>query len=109
VRASVAFSVLPSHSPSAIFTPSVERVLAGYSRDLFDERALTEHTVLVRYVPTARLFLDDVIADGGGLDRLAAADVSSFLARECRRRTVAGGRELVVALRSFLRICASRA
>jgi integrase/recombinase XerD len=60
--------------------------------------------VLVRYVPTARLFLDGVMEAGGrGLDRLAAADVSSFLARECRRRSIAGGRELVVALRSFLR------
>jgi hypothetical protein len=41
--------------------------------------------------------------DGRGLDRLTAADVSLFLARECRCRGVAGGRELVVALRAFLR------
>lgn len=95
--------VVPVETTSVVVDDPVERVLAGYSRYLFDERALTEHTVLVRYVPTARLFLDGVIADGQGLDRLAAADVSSFLARECRRRSVAGGRELVVALRSFLR------
>ena len=96
--------VVPGETTSATAGDPVERVLAGYSRYLFDERALTEHTVLVRYVPTARLFLDGVMGpDGGGLDRLAAASVSSFLARECRRRGVAGGRELVVALRSFLR------
>lgn len=96
--------VVPSETTSVVVDDPVERVLAGYSRYLFDERALSEHTVLVRYVPTARLFLDGVIGLGGrGLDRLAAADVSSFLARECRRRSIAGGRELVVALRSFLR------
>src|ERR671922_96389 len=40
---------------------------------------------------------------GRGHSRLTAAEVSSFLARECRRRSVAGARELVWALRSFLR------
>jgi integrase/recombinase XerD len=96
--------VVPGETTSVVVDDPVERVLAGYGRYLFDERALTEHTVLVRYVPTARLFLDGVIGrDGRGFDRLAAADVSSFLARECRRRGVAGGRELVVALRAFLR------
>jgi integrase len=82
----------------------VGRLLADYGRYLFDERALTEHTVLVRYVPVARLFLDGVMGAGGlELERLTASEVSSFLARECPRRSVAGARELVVALRSFLR------
>ncbi len=79
-------------------------LLADYGRYLFDERALTEHTVLVRYVPVARLFLDGVMGAGGlELERLTASEVSSFLARECPRRSVAGARELVVALRSLLR------
>ena len=96
--------VVPGEMTSVVVDDPVELVLAGYGRYLFDERALTEHTVLVRYVPTARVFLDGVMGpDGRGLDRLTAADVSLFLARECRRRGVAGGRELVVALRSFLR------
>jgi integrase/recombinase XerD len=96
--------VVPGETVSVVMDDPVERVLAGYSRYLFDERALTEHTVLVRYVPTARLFLEGVMGSGGrGLDRVAAVDVSSFLARECRRRSIAGGRELVVALRALLR------
>src|SRR6266568_1040043 len=61
---------VPGQTTSAVADDPLERVLAGYSRYLFDERALTEHTVLVRYVPTARLLLDDVMGpDGGGLDR----------------------------------------
>ena len=62
------------------------------------------HTVLVRYVPVARLFLAGRLGPGGlGLERLSAADVSLFLARECAKRSVAGARELVWALRSLLR------
>jgi site-specific recombinase XerD len=38
-----------------------------------------------------------------GLRDLPAGDVSSFLARECERRSVAGAGNLVVALRSLLR------
>jgi integrase/recombinase XerD len=96
--------VVPAVIASGVTDDPVERLLVDYSRYLFDERALTEHTVLVRYVPVARLFLDGVMgAEGLELERLTAAEVSSFLARECRRRSVPGARELVVALRSFLR------
>ena len=42
-------------------------------------------------------------SDGLDLERLAAADVSSFLARECPKRSVSGARDLVCALRSLLR------
>jgi integrase/recombinase XerD len=88
---------------------SVERgplkgLIVDYRRYLFDERGLAEHTVLVRYEPVARLFLEARQGpDGPRLERLSAADVSVFLARECRRRSVVGARELVWALRSFLR------
>jgi hypothetical protein len=41
--------------------------------------------------------------DGLGLERLCAADVTSFLARECPKRSVSGARDLVCALRSLLR------
>lgn len=96
--------VVPATTSSAVMGDPLERLLAGYARYLFDERALTEHTVLVRYMPVARLFLDGVMgADGQGLERVSAADVSSFLVRECRWRSIAGARELVPALRSFLR------
>jgi integrase/recombinase XerD len=96
--------VVPAVTALGVTGDPVGRLLAEYSRYLFDERALSEHTVLVRYVPVARLFLDGVMgAEGFELERLTAAGVSSFLARECRRRSVPGARELVVALRSFLR------
>jgi integrase/recombinase XerD len=96
--------VVPAVTALGVTGDPVGRLLAEYSRYVFDERALSEHTVLVRYVPVARLFLDGVMgAEGLELERLTAAGVSSFLARECRRRSVPGARELVVALRSFLR------
>ena len=72
--------------------------------DLLIERALSPHTVFDAYTPAARLFLATVDGpDGLRLDRLAAADVSVFLARECPKRSVSGARDLVCALRSFLR------
>jgi hypothetical protein len=82
----------------------LEELLADYGRYLSVERGLCEHTVLDAYVPAARLFLCEVGgSDGLDLARLAAADVSSFLARECPRRSVSGARHLVCALRSLLR------
>lgn len=89
---------------SVVVEGPLEVLLEDYGRYLFDERGLTEHTVLVRYVPVARLFLAGRLGPGGlGLERLSAADVSLFLARECAKRSVAGARELVWALRSLLR------
>ena len=82
----------------------LEELLADYGRYLSVERGLSEHTVLDAYVPAARLFLAGRDgSDGLDLARLAAADVSSFLARECPRRSVSGARDLVCALRSLLR------
>ena len=82
----------------------VEELLADYSRYLLIERALARHTVFDVYVPAARLLLAGRDGPGGlHLDRLAAADVSMFLQRECPKRSVSGARDLVSALRSFLR------
>lgn len=82
----------------------LEELLADYGRYLSVERGLCEHTVLDAYVPAARLFLSGLDgSDGRDLARLAAADVSSFLARECPKRSVSGARDLVCALRSLLR------
>jgi site-specific recombinase XerC len=56
------------------------------------------------YEPAARLFLAGCRGpDGLGLEQLSAANVSAFLARECRRRSVSGARDLACALRSFFR------
>ena len=82
----------------------VEELLADYSRYLLIERALVRHTVFDVYVPVARLLLAGRDGpDGLRLDRLAAADVSMFVQRECPKRSVTGARDMVSALRSFLR------
>ncbi len=82
----------------------LEVLLADYRGYLLVERGLSQHTVLDAYGPAARLFLAGwEAADGLGLQRLSAADVSSFLARECPKRSVSGARDLVCALRSLLR------
>jgi integrase/recombinase XerD len=95
--------VVPAVTAGAEVGDPLERVLADYRRYLLDERALTERTVLGSYVPVARLFLAGVMeADGSGLEQLTAADVSSFLVRECPRRSVAGARGWC-GLRPFLR------
>ena len=92
--------------PTAPVRPQgpVEELLADYCRYLSAERGLSDHTVFDAYGPAARLFLSGLeTPDGLGLDRLSAAEVSSFLARECPGRSVSGARDLVCALRSLLR------
>jgi len=90
--------------PVATVEGPLEEVLAEYRRYLLVERRLSQHTALDAYGPAARLFLAGREGpDGLGLQRLCAADVSMFLARECPKRSVSGARDLVCALRSFLR------
>ena len=84
----------------------VEELLADYGSYLSVERGLCDHTVFDAYVPAARRFLSSVPGGVNGLDlgrRLAAAEVSAFLACECPKRSVSGARDLVCALRSLLR------
>src|SRR6266540_2550806 len=82
----------------------LEELLEDYCRYLWVERRLSDHTVLDAYEPAARLFLAGREGpEGLGLERLGATDVSAFLARECPKRSVSGARDLVCALRSFLR------
>jgi integrase/recombinase XerD len=95
--------VVPAALARVVDDP-LERLLVGYTRYLFDERGLTEHTVLVRYVPDARHFLEATVGPSGlGLERLGAGDVSVFLARECAGRSVARMVDLTVAVRALLR------
>ena len=95
--------VVPTPTPAVSQGP-LEELLAEYRRYLLVERGLSEHTVGDAYGPAARLFLAGREGpDGLGLERLSAADVSMFLARECPKRSVSGARDLVCALRSFLR------
>jgi site-specific recombinase XerD len=79
----------------------VEVLLGGYREYLLVERGLARSTV-VRYECIARVFLEQRPV-GLELDRLTAADVSAFLARECPRLSVAGARGLVSRLRPLLR------
>jgi site-specific recombinase XerD len=82
----------------------LDELLADYRRYLSIERALSDHTVFDAYEPAARLFLTAVGANRHlNLDRLCAAQVSSFLASACPKRSVSGARDLVCALRSLLR------
>ncbi len=96
------FGVVATRAAGAPDGP-VEEVLDGYRRWMLDERGVRPRT-FVRYEPDARLFLSARLGpDGLDLDRLTAADVSAFLARECPRRSIASARYLVKVLRSLLR------
>jgi site-specific recombinase XerD len=98
-----ALGVAPVPAPVVAQNP-IEELLEDYGRYLADERGLCDHTVLDAYGPAARLFLVGREGpDGLGLERLCAADVTLFLARECPKRGVSGARDLVCALRSLLR------
>jgi integrase/recombinase XerD len=95
--------VAPAPAPVLAQGP-LEELLADYRRYLSVERGLCDHTVLTAYEPAARLFLAGREGpDGLGLERLSAAEVSSFVARECPRRSVSRARDLTCALRSLLR------
>jgi integrase/recombinase XerD len=95
--------VTPAPAPVVAHGP-LEELLEDYRRYLSIERGLSDHTVLDAYAPAARLFLAGWEGpDGLGLEPLGAVDVSSFLARECPKRSVSGARDLVCALRSLLR------
>src|SRR6266567_4376379 len=75
--------VAPVPAPASPQGP-LEELLADYCRYLSVERGLSDHTVFDAYRPAARLFLSGrENPDGLGLDRLSAAEVSSFLAGEC--------------------------
>ena len=82
----------------------LDELLADYQGYLLSERGLCEHTVFDGYGPVAELFLAEFVGpEGLGLERLSAAEVTAFLAREFPRRSVSGARDLAGALRSLLR------
>jgi integrase/recombinase XerD len=81
----------------------LERLLDDYRRYLACERGLAQSTVR-DYERVARLFFAEREREGGlGLERLSAADVSIFLARECPRRSIPSAQQLVTGLRAMLR------
>jgi integrase/recombinase XerD len=81
----------------------VDRLLEKYRRYLLLERRLAE-TTIAGYEGVARVFLKHRVRRCGGLEleRLSAADVSEFVAFECRRLTEGAARGQVAKLRPFL-------
>jgi integrase/recombinase XerD len=85
-------------------TPSpLDRLLENYRRYLLLERRLAD-TTIAGYECVARVFLEHLVRRRGGLEleRLAAADVSEFVAFECQRLTDGAARGQVAKLRPFL-------
>jgi integrase/recombinase XerD len=79
---------------------AVEAVVEDYRKWLVNERSLAPTTISY-CVPEARSFLAE--RDGLDLQSLTLGDVTSFVVRECRRRTVASAQHMVVGLRLLLR------
>jgi integrase/recombinase XerD len=79
------------------------QLLCDYRRYLARERGLAPKTIEA-FERVARLFLAERDqSDGLALDRLTAAHVSGFLARECPARSVPSAQQLVTGLRALLR------
>ena len=96
--------LVPEPEP-AVVTDPVELLVGRFVEYLVRERGLSDgsHTVW-EYKRTARLFLTGRLeADGGGLDRVSAGDVTQFVLAECRRRSRRMSVGLVSSLRGLLR------
>lgn len=94
--------VVPPLSEPVACTP-VDALVRAFGDYLLTERGLSVGTV-ARYLAVARLFLSERDqADGLDLRHLNAADVTSFVVRECRGRWHGSATTLVTGLRSLLR------
>lgn len=90
--------------PAAVVVAAtpVEELLERYRCYLLVERGLAAGTVR-GYVDIVRSFVAGrVAADGSGLERLAARDVSAYVLAECPGRSQGSAKLLVTALRSLL-------
>lgn len=89
-------------APVVVAATPVDELLERYRRFLLGERGLAVGTVR-GYVDIVRPFLAGrVAADGSGLERLAARDVTAFVLAECPGRSRGSAKLLVTALRSLL-------
>ncbi len=92
---------VPQPMPLAERNP-LDDYLQSYRRYLVQERGLVEGTVK-HYVKAARLFLSEHFGDAWlDIASLSAADVASFVNRQCPRRSVASAKNLLTGLRSLL-------
>jgi site-specific recombinase XerD len=83
----------------------LEDLLADYRGHLSRDRGLAPRTIL-RYEVTARRFLEERRAAGGGVtgaEVLTGGEVTSFLLGECSRVSVGSAKGRVAELRSLLR------
>jgi integrase/recombinase XerD len=90
--------------PSPLAPPQTaeQELLDRYQRYLTGERGICVATAS-GYLSKARRFLAWRAVTGGvGLEGLTAADVSAFVLAECPGRSTNWGRQLTLALRSFL-------
>jgi site-specific recombinase XerD len=79
-----------------------EELLDRYRRYLADERGITEHAADL-YTRTARQFVAEHCSRGEPtLEHLTVGDVTSFVTRHCRSRSVGSAKLLATGLRSFL-------
>jgi integrase/recombinase XerD len=77
--------------------------LAHFRAYLLSERAVVEGTARF-YLHVARLFLSEREHGGDlGLDRLLASDITKFVASACTARSISSARQVVSAVRCFLR------
>ncbi len=95
---------VPVPAPPAVSAPATaeEELVDRYRRYLTGERGVCEQ-VARAYVTKVRRFLAwGARVDGARLEGLTAAEVSAFVLAECAGRSTRSGRDMTVALRSFL-------
>jgi site-specific recombinase XerD len=89
--------------PAVVASGPVEVLVERFRVYLVSERALVDGTVRF-YLHVARLFVSERLnRDGMELAGLRAGDVTGFTTRTCSTRGLSSARQVVSALRSFLR------
>lgn len=89
--------------PAVVASGPAEVLVERFRVYLVSERALVDGTVRF-YLHVARLFVSERLnRDGMELAGLRAGDVTGFTARTCATRGLSSARQVVSALRSFLR------
>ena len=83
-------------------TGGIDELLERYSEYLVLERGVAKATV-VKYEHVAALFLNQLLAGGGGVEKLDGTAVMSFIAQQCRNRGIGAAKNRVKGLRSLLR------
>lgn len=93
---------VPAEQPPVAEGP-VEELLGAYRRWLLVERRLATTTVGARERVARRFLSQQITGDALDLDALASADVTAFVLREARLRSVGSMKAMVSPLRSLLR------